>query len=70
MWRICYKRSCMARPRLKQPAKQVITYLSQEQLDDIEALVGNQYRSNFIREAVNAKIKHEKNKQKKKITEK
>lgn len=60
----------MARPRLKQPAKQVITYLSQEQLDDIEALVGNQYRSNFIREAVDAKIKHEKTKQEKKITEK
>ena len=53
----------MARPRLKSPTKQVLTYLTQAELDDIAALVGNQYRSEFIRDAIEAKLNPPKIKQ-------
>lgn len=53
----------MVRPRLKSQTKQVLAYLTQEELDDIASLVGNQYRSEFIRDAVEAKLNPPKNKQ-------
>lgn len=60
---IYYKDRYMVRPRLKSPTKQVLAYLTQEELDDIASLVGNQYRSEFIRDAVEAKLNPPKNKQ-------
>ena len=55
----------MGRKSFKTPVKPVTTYLSQEQLSDIVFLVGDQYRSQFIRDAVDQKIKRDKKKLKK-----
>lgn len=42
--------------------KRLTVYLRQEQLSDINSLVGEQFRSSFIREAVDLKIKRDKKK--------
>ncbi|WP_188318019.1 hypothetical protein [Bartonella choladocola] len=44
-----------------------MAYLTQKHLDGIKALVGNHGRAKFIRDAIDARIMQEKNKQAKKL---